>query len=160
MRKELASNQLADAVIQVLEDAAFLFSERVPEQAWESERAVSARLVIEHGEQMELCLCVEPELATLLAANLLALEPDSEEARASAAEAVGELANMLAGALSTELFGREVVSRIGVPNVVDEDEAEHARHVAEPGCRVVLRTDEGQRLDVGLAPPSRESTAP
>ena len=154
MRNHLSAEQLASSVIQVLESAAFVFAERIDEAPWPVATAAGAHVTLEHGDQARLTLCVAPTLGTVLAANLLGLEPDSEEARTSAADAVAELANMLAGVLAVELFGRDVTTRIGVPRLVEESAADHEQHLAAATCRVALLTEEGERIDVTLAPPS------
>jgi hypothetical protein len=149
--------RLGSLLVELLESAAFIFAEPAEEKPWAEADLVGARLVLEHGERVELALCVPAELAHTLAANLLALEPDSEEARTSAGDAVGELANMIAGTLAVEMFGVDVVCKIGVPRVAPETGLEHDGHFARAGCRVSLRTEDGYRVDASLSDPSAEA---
>jgi CheY-specific phosphatase CheX len=143
--------RLGALVSGLLESAAFVFTEIVEDKPWASGDILGARVTLEHGERAELSLCLPSDLAPELAANLLALESDSEEARSSAGDAVGELANMLAGTLAVEVFGRDVVCKIGVPRVAPEAAADHDHHFGLAVCHVALQTDNGQRVDAALA---------
>jgi hypothetical protein len=148
--------RLGSLLVELLEGAAFVFAEITDEKPWAAGDLLSARLTLEHGERVELSLCVASELAQTLAANLLALEPESEEAKASAGDAVGELANMIAGTLAVEMLGADVVCKIGVPQVVPETGVEHDGHLAHARCRVSLHTEDGHRVDASLAEVSTE----
>ena len=72
------------------------------------------------------------------------------EARAAAADAVGELANILAGALAVEVFGKDVVCDIGIPVVATETGRAASDRLAKATCSANLLTDEGFALAVGL----------
>ncbi len=146
------SESLARAVSALLADAAFVFAEPTSESLPSDESALVARLTMEHGETWELCVCVQDKLGKVLAANLLGTESESGEARAAAADAVGELANILAGALAVELFGKDVVCHIGIPAVVVESERTAAARLAQSTCRTNLLTEEGYALAVAITP--------
>jgi CheY-specific phosphatase CheX len=105
---------------------------------------------MEHGETWELCVCVQDKLGDMLAANLLGTESETGEARAAASDAVGELANILAGGLTVELFGKDVVSRIGIPVVAIETGRAVGERLAKATCRANLLTEEGYALAVAL----------
>jgi hypothetical protein len=143
--------RLGSLVAELLVSAAFVFAEIAEEKPWAAGGLLNARLTLTHGAEFELALCVPGGLAPELAANLLALEPDSAEAKANASDAVGELANMLAGILAVEIFGRDVVCKIGVPRVACETAADHDSHFGRVSCRVSLQTEEGYRVDAALA---------
>ena len=144
------SESLARSVIALLADAAFVFAEPTAAPLPASENPLVARLAMEHGETWELCVCVQDKLGQMLAANLLGTESDTGEARAAAADAVGELANILAGALAVELFGKDVVCRIGIPVVAVEGGRAVAARLAQSSCRANLLTEEGYALAVAL----------
>ena len=143
--------RLGALVIELLESAAFVFAQTAEEKPSAASDILCARIVLEYREQVELSLCVPSQLAPELAANLLALEPDSDEAKSGAGDAVGELSNMLAGSLAVEIFGRDVVCRLGMPRVASETGVDHDRHFGRAPCRVSLQTEDGHRVDVTLA---------
>ncbi len=107
--------RLGSLIVELLENAAFVFAETTVEKPWAASDILCARVVLEHGERVELSLCVARELAVVMAANLLALEPDSEQAEASASDTVGELANMVAGSLAVEISAETWCARSVCP---------------------------------------------
>jgi hypothetical protein len=137
-------------VIALLADAAFVFAEPTAAPMPATGSPLVARLTMAHGETWELCVCVQDKLGDLLAANLLGTESETGEARAAASDAVGELANILAGGLAVELFGKDVVGRIGIPVVAIETAGAVAIRLAQAACRVHLLTEEGYALAVAL----------
>ncbi|BDG07984.1 chemotaxis protein CheX [Anaeromyxobacter paludicola] len=143
---ELDAGLLADQTARVLEEAAFVFLEpddRPP--AWTDE-VVVARLSWTGAGDGELTLAAAPALAAELAANLLG-EEDAEAAAGRADEAVGELLNMLAGALLGELCGAGTPAVLGLPRVERLAAAAcQARLEGEP-VRVSLVSEERRRLD-------------
>ena len=145
-----SSELLSRRVIALLADAAFVFAEPGVAPMPANESPLVARLTMEHGETWELCVCVQDKLGDMLAANLLGTESETGEARAAAADAVGELANILAGGLAVELFGKDVVSRIGIPVVAIETAGAVGNRLGKAACRVHLLTEEGYTLAVAL----------
>jgi len=145
-----SSELLARTLISLLADAAFVFAEPVATSMPAGENPWVARLTIEHGESWELCVCVQDKLGPLLAANLLGTESETGEARAAAADAVGELANILAGALAVELFGKDVVCNIGIPVVTIATGDAVGDCLAKSTCQANLLTEEGYALAVAL----------
>ena len=63
---------------------------------------------------------------------------------------MGELANILAGALAVNLFGKDVVCQIGIPVVAIEAGRLAEDHLTHSTCRVNLLTEEGYGLAVAL----------
>jgi hypothetical protein len=141
---------LSSTLIALLADAAFVFAEPAVAPLPSGENELVAHLTMGHGETYDLCLCVQNKLGDILAANLLGTESETREARAAAADAVGELANILAGALAVQLFGKEVVCNIGIPAVSIETESVVGDGLAKCTCRADLLTDEGYALAVAL----------
>lgn len=160
MSKPMTSERLGTVVSELLESAVFVFAEAIESTPWNATSLWSARLEIEQKEKYQLALCVPKELGVTLAANLLGLEPDEDEAKAGVCDSVGEMANMLAGILAVELFGADVVCRISIPKTHTETGAEHNAHAALAFCRASLNTEEGQRLDVCLVKVGEELQAP
>lgn len=143
-----SSKSLSRTLIGLLADAAFVFAEPTDAPLPATGNSLVARLTMAHGESWELCVCVQDKLGDLLAANLLGTESESGEARAAAADAVGELANILAGALAVDLFGKDVVCQIGIPTV--ETGRAAIERLARATCRANLVTEEGYALAVAL----------
>jgi hypothetical protein len=152
MREPASPELLADVVGRMLETAAFIFSELCSTPPPCSGPALQAAIAIEspEGEVYELTLSSSAGLALSLAANLLGVDPGDPEADGCAADAVGELANITAGVLATELHGAVAICRLGLPRV----QSTAALTLAEPprGCRITMVTEDGERLDAALAP--------
>jgi len=160
MSNPMTPERLGAAVTELLESAVFVFAEEIATTPWNATGLWSSHLEMEHGEKVQLVLCVPRELGLTLAANLLGLEPDEDDAKQGLGDAVGEMANMLAGILAVELFGSDVVCRISVPKITEETGAEHDAHAAKAFCRVSLKTEDGQRLDACLTKVGDELEAP
>jgi hypothetical protein len=150
MSNVMTSERLATVVTELLESAVFVFADKVESTPWDIPAIWCACLELEHEQKIQMSLCVPKELALTLAANLLGLEPDSVEAEASLGDAVGEMANMLAGILAVELFGSDVVCKIGVPKVIQGTGADHDAYAAKAFCWASLKTEEGYRMDACL----------
>jgi hypothetical protein len=150
MSNSMTSERLSAVVTELLESAVFVFAEPVEIKSWDDPEIWCARLNLEHDRKVQMSLCVPKEMALILAANLLGLEPDSAEAQESLGDAVGEMANMLAGTVAVELFGKDVVSRIGVPKVTQASGADHDAFAAKASCQSSLQTEEGHRVDACL----------
>jgi hypothetical protein len=160
MSNPMTPERLGTVVAELLESAVFIFAEDAAITPWDASVLWSAHLEMEHEEKVDLALCVPKELGLTLAANLLGLEPDEEDAKQGLCDAVGEMANMLAGILAVDLFGGDVVCRISVPQTAEETGAEHDAHAAKAFCRVALKTEDGQRLDACLTKVGQELKAP
>jgi hypothetical protein len=145
-----SSQSLSRTLIGLLADAAFVFAEPTDAPLPATGNPLVARLTMAYGESWELCVCVQDKLGDMLAANLLGTESETGEARAAAADAVGELANILAGALAMDLFGKDVVCQIGIPVATIETERAASDRLAKATCRANLVTEEGYALAVAL----------
>jgi hypothetical protein len=145
-----SAERLTEIVAGILADATFMFVESAETKDWQGTELLCARLAMEHGERVELMLRAEPALGPTLAANLLGTEVDSEEARASAGAALGELANMVAGALAVEVFGHEAICHIGIPEVAVESTLDSIAALAATTCKTIVLTEEGHHLAVML----------
>jgi hypothetical protein len=145
---EIAPDRLAELLARTLEEAAFVFTEPADPAPPFDAPVLEARLDFEGPSRGELAMTVTPAFARGLAANLLGLEPGDADIELRAGDALGEIVNMLAGAVVLELFGPAAQSRIGVPSVRQLPEAP-ARGA---GASVSLMTEEGERLDAAVRP--------
>jgi hypothetical protein len=145
---EIAPDRLAELVSRTLEDAAFVFTEPADPTLPFEAPVLEARLDFEGPSRGELALTATPALARGLAANLLGLEPGDPDIAVRAGDALGEIVNMLAGAVVLELFGPAAQTRIGVPAVRELAGAP----APGSGTSVSLTTEEGERLDAFVRP--------
>jgi hypothetical protein len=131
----------------LLADAAFVFAEASQSFAPKGNGLYLGKVTITCAEAFELLVVAEIELAKSLAANLLGIEEESEEALRSSADAVGEWVNILAGSLAVECEGP---CRIGIPVVTTETGAKAGMFLGRAFRRANLITENGQYMAVGL----------
>jgi hypothetical protein len=132
----------------LLADAAFVFVEASASFAPRSKALYLGKVSITCTRAFELVVVIEAELAQSLAANLLGIEEDSEEASKSRADAVGELVNILAGSVALECEGP---CSIGIPAVTATPGATANATLDRALRRVNLVTENDQHLAVALA---------
>jgi len=147
-----SADKLTELSLSLLADAAFVFAERSPEPLATNQSMLVARLLIEHDVKWELVVCVELDLGMVLAANLLGIENDSDEARNAAGDAVGELANILAGSVSIEFHGVHTICKIGIPTVAVEPGQIFGGTLAKATRNCHFVTEEGAHLAIALVP--------
>jgi hypothetical protein len=144
MPDELDPATLERVLSQILEDAAFLFTEPAPPGSPCPVPLYEATLAFTAPRPGKLTLRAGPELGAEAAANLLGLDASEDEAKQNAGPALGELLNMVAGLLMKEWFGTQAHCSLGLPVVV--------RHATAPpalcgAMQARLMVGE-QRLDV------------
>jgi hypothetical protein len=148
---ELPNNdQLGGLAGKLLADAAFVFAEASEAFAPQGTTLYFARVSLTCAERWELMVVAEAALAKTLAANLLGIEEDAEEAHRSCAEALGEWANIFAGSVAVECKGGEDVCRIGIPEVTAEAGVKASAFLAKAFRRANLVTETGQHMAVAL----------
>jgi CheY-specific phosphatase CheX len=150
MAEPMSNEKLSDITKQLLEDAAFLFTEPATDQHAPDGNQIVARVNIKASRSVELVLSAEERLGIILAANLLGIEIDSEEARQSASDAVGELANILAGTLAVELSEISAQVSIGIPVVKKEFGATIWKELSKASQRADLLVEDGTRLSIAI----------
>ncbi len=131
----------------LLADAAFVFVETSASFAPKSRTLYLGTVSITCARAFELAVVIEAELAQSLAANLLGIEEDSEEAFESRADAVGELVNILAGSVALECGSP---CSIGIPVVTANAGARAGAAIDRALRRVSLVTENDQHLAVAL----------
>jgi hypothetical protein len=151
-------SDLAQTIAQILEDAAFIFVEPTDMVAPDEAPLVVARVEVFGMAPASLVLAVPPSMGVEIAANLLGAEPDDPDAGARAADAVGEILNMMSGALSARCstdgkpwtFGTPVTTTAAGSSLNDLDFA---------SCGAVLITDEGDKLWTAMIAHSTSGTS-
>jgi hypothetical protein len=144
--------KLTELSLSLLSDAAFVFAELSPEPLALNQSMLVARLSIEHDIKWDLVVCVELDLGMVLAANLLGIENESDEARDAAGDAVGELANILAGSVAIEFHGARTICKIGIPVVAIEPGQLFGGTLAKATRNCHFVTEEGAHLAIALIP--------
>lgn len=139
---------LARTLSQVLEEAAFLFAEATPEPPPLGEAVLQARLSFMGDHEGELVLAAAPELCATLAANLLGEDEGGAAATGDDEDAVGELLNMVAGAVLVELYGPEARCLLGLPRVTRVAARQHEGELARADVVATLVEEEGRRIDL------------
>jgi hypothetical protein len=142
---------LAETLGSALEEAAFVFTEPEERPRPFAGRVLEARIGYRGPAPAELALRADAALAATVAANLLG-EDEGEDTAARAADAVGELANMVVGAWVARVFGPEARCALGLPRVQELSAAEAATGPAGASCGTHLVAEEGRRIDLWLVP--------
>ena len=139
---------LAETLARTLEEAAFIFTEPQSKPPPFRGEVLEARIAYRGPHAAELRLTADAGLASTLAANLLG-EEEGEASAVRAADAVGELLNMVLGAWVVRLFG-DGRCELGVPQVRRRQAGEAAREAAPPSCAAALVEEQGRRIDLAL----------
>lgn len=141
---ELTAELLTQVLAHTLEEAAFVFAEPTDQPPPHEEPLIEARLKY-HGEhEAELVLATSGRFAATIAANLLGEDEGGADVIGDDHDALGELLNMIAGALVAELFGPDSRCRLGLPAVGLVRADEHLRALAAAHAAVSM-VDEGER---------------
>lgn len=140
---------LAASLGEILEEAAFIFTEPLDAPPPFEGQALEARIGYQGPHTGELRLVADAGLAATLAANLLG-EDEGEATRGKAGEAVGELLNMFVGVWVVKLFGQQSRCKLGVPRVRELPAAEAGTRPRDAACAASLVEEEGRRIDVSL----------
>ncbi len=106
---------------RILEESAFLFSERLeiadePKAFW---NPVGVELFWEGPSNGRMRLWADPELLTVLAANMLGIEETDPVCASKGLDALKETLNMIVGNCLTEAWGPGPVFQLHIPDAVD-----------------------------------------
>lgn len=139
---------LARTLSQVLEEAAFLFAEPSEDPPPLAGAVLQARLSFMGDHEGELVLAAGPELCATLAANLLGEDEGGAATTGDDEDAVGELLNMVAGALLVELYGPDAQCLLGLPRVEHVAPAQHEGELSRADAVATMVEEEGRRIDL------------
>jgi len=147
--------ELRDLFLDVAEKAAFLLGfpgEKAeyapPRSAW-----LRAEITVGGDAVGRLVLWVPAAAAAVMAADLLGEEPEEARAEALAADAVGELLNVVAGQAITALAGEQVSYRLSLPEVGPATEPAAREALAGDDCLLFSIDEEPYLLQVSLTVP-------
>ncbi len=144
---------LRRTVMDTLEDAAFIFTEPADDAPpeWTEDTILRAELPFSGEAAGSLIIGSSSEPTVELAANLLGIEPDDEDAQAMRADALGEILNIIGGIIIEAWFGTEADVQLGVPDVQTVNVAEYESKMTSTDCSFSLITEEGLRIDGGAS---------
>jgi chemotaxis protein CheY-P-specific phosphatase CheC len=108
---------LASVFCEVLENQAYLFGDPTDEAPLYPGDVVMARMEFKGPFRGSLSLALPQALCPEIAANVLGLEPDDDEAVAGAEDAFKELLNVTCGQVLTKMAGEDPVFDLTVPTV-------------------------------------------
>lgn len=150
MSNKLDLDVMGETVVEVLQEAAFVFAEPMEEATTDHSSKLVAKLDFTGPSSGQMFLTCSRNLATDFAANLLGIEPDDPEAESKGGDAVGEMLNIVGGALLARWFGVSGEFEMGVPNVTELGVNDAAGEIVNASLVLPLITDEGDRIDVGI----------
>lgn len=125
----------------IFENQAFMFSERLEEDAEWPGPSLLAEIDFRGPFSGSLSMAIPVELACEAAANMLGSAPEDELAEHQIHDAVKELLNVACGHVLTTLAGDEPVFDLAVPSVVSLDELDWAQYVGREGCAAMSVED-------------------
>ncbi len=150
MRAEVSPAVLRDVLSRTLDEAAFVFAEAAGEPPELAGTLVEARLRFAGEDGDELALAAGEGFASTLAANMLGEDEGGAAVTGDAADAVGELLNMVAGVLAVELSGGAAPRGLGLPSVRRVGASACLRSLAAADVAVTLVEETGRRIDLAL----------
>lgn len=142
------SELISEVFCSVLETQAFMFGEPVdledlPPRAGEY---IKAQMGFAGPLKGTLALAMPEAMCTEVAANVLGLDLDDDEAADSAQDALQELLNVVCGQVLTELAGEEPVFDLTVPEVTAVGDAEWSALLAARDVAPLVVDDEAVLL--------------
>jgi CheY-specific phosphatase CheX len=150
MADERLAEILTRTAAELLEQVAFIFVEAGDEEPrWPAE-VVEARIDIDGSRSAGLSMTVSRRQATAIAAELMGLEPDDEEAARRAVDALGEVLNMLAGLVAHKALGDEPPPVIGIPTVRLVPAAGPRGSRPDGETAVWMSTEDGEPIEVAM----------
>lgn len=111
------TQQLNAAATAALERSAFVFAEPAEDQGAAPEDALFARITVTGSIVGELHLAASEGFLRELAASLLGVEPSDVDPAAHGADALKEMANMIAGSVVVHYGGVDKRYALGLPEM-------------------------------------------
>jgi len=147
-----------DTAVRVFEDAAFIFTDELPEGAdnplRQERKVLSAHMDVASG-QARAALACSLSLAGNIAADLLGAESGSPIPTRKCIDAIGELLNMLAGMLAKQWFEHDDDRLLGLPVVATVSYLEHSQRCGVDPVRILLESEEGDVIEVSFSEAAR-----
>jgi chemotaxis protein CheY-P-specific phosphatase CheC len=145
MLEGIKEDLLAYVATEMFESTAFMFLEPADDEIAEEEVVRAAIDFSYQGERARLVFAATPRFCTELAANFLGVDEDDEAVAPMMEGAVAEMANIVAGFLTAQLFGSAVVEL--APPVAGRISREQLEQEAGAAAgRALLESEEGGKL--------------
>lgn len=148
MSRILDSEILSQTLSEVLEDAAFIFTESGDDTLQWNDSILKSTIQYAGQENGALSLAVDSGMAKTFAANLLGIEPDAPDAFNRSAEAVSEILNIVCGVFLERWLGSANQCRLGIPTVTNLTENQELNELQQSRCNAILEDEEGNRIDI------------
>lgn len=143
-------NVLIDSLTEVLETTAFMMAIPPEEQLPTPEKVVLVSIDFTGPVNGTIELCAGSEFAQMLAANVMGLEPDDQEALEKSTDAIKELVNITAGVLLTKLTNSPAnIFNLTVPTAQEEPDPNFWQQYITQNEVTVLDVD-GFPVAIGL----------
>lgn len=149
MLAELTPELLEEVAGRTIEDAAFVLIERASGERFTG-AVVRATVPFSCSCQGTVAVAAARTFAVFLAANFLGLDRDDPAAVENGEDALGELLNIVAGAVLERLFGAQELCRVGVPVMENLSSATHQVALEQSACWVSLVGDDEHRIDISV----------
>jgi len=140
---------LAEVAAQVLEEAAFIFTEPM-ESAPPTDPTLQGSLDFNGSDGGQLLMFAPPDFGIKLAANLLGVDPDDEMVSTHAADAMGEMLNILSGVLLERWHGPQASCQLGVPQVTTVTAQLALAATQKATCCVSLMADDEHPIQLAV----------
>lgn len=147
MTTPMSAELLGQITSSILEEAAFFLSHRSSTPPPWPAQVLEARIAFNGSRRGVMRLTATEPFALVVAANLLGIEPDDKEASQQQKPALGELINIVCGAVVAQWLGTTQVCQLGLPEV--SQRASTGSSVA-PECSVSLIIEDQFRLDIDV----------
>jgi len=147
MQVDLTPQILMEVAGRTLEDTAFVLVDAAEDEKF-SGAVVHAALEFTGTEKGTLTVASSNPFAVYMAANLMGLEMNAPGIADLGSEALGELVNIMAGALTERLFGTNQLCQIGIPVTSTVSPDAHQSELEASTCWVSLLGDDEHRIDV------------
>jgi len=145
---DISTQEIYELCNEVLEDGAFLSTTLTTEPVtWPNELMVGT-LEFDGANRGEIRLTTTPEVCRLLAESMLGVDPESAEVALHARAALGEVLNIVAGALLARVFGTQVTHNLHLPRVLEAANGTEQHGVPTRSCSML--GDDGQPIAVSL----------
>ncbi|MFT3837014.1 MAG: chemotaxis protein CheX [Myxococcaceae bacterium] len=146
MTAALSPERLAAITSQILSEAAYVWAEPSATPPSWNDPLLKAKVTFSGPKKGTLEVVADRGLCMILAANFLGVDNDSPDAKELAHAALGELLNVLCGAVLADWVGTKDVYQLGIPQV----EWLGAAPEATGGTRASLTAEDTARFDIAL----------
>lgn len=150
MQADLTPQLLMEVAGRTLEDTAFVLVDLAEGERFTG-AVVRATLAFSGTARGALLVASSNPFAVAMAANLMGLELNDPEVVDKGEEALGELVNIIAGALTERLFGTDQLCQLGIPTTDTVSVDAHQRTLDGSDCWVSLLGDDEYRIDIAVA---------